>query len=137
MDDRRSVSKRKDLTLGVALLFVVLWAMLTHTHIDSWNEFSRLAAVEALVERGTWVIDDTALGQSTGDKVLLNGHYYSDKPPVMTFVAAGVYAVLHRGLGLTFDAQECDPKAVTCFCFAFQLRLLFQLRQYSYRTCCN
>ena len=62
MDDRRSVSKRKDLTLGMALLFVVLWALLTHTHIDSWNEFSRLAAVEALVERGTWVIDDTALG---------------------------------------------------------------------------
>ena len=111
---------RRDLTLGVVLFFLVLFALLTHTHINSWNEYSRLAAVEALVKRGTWVIDDTALGQLTGDRVLLNGHFYSDKPPVFTFVASGVYAVLHRGFGLSFDSQECDPRAVTCYCFAFQ-----------------
>jgi hypothetical protein len=76
----------------VVLFFLVLFALLTHTHINSWNEYSRLAAVKALVKRGTWVIDDTALGQLTGDRVLLNGHFYSDKPPVFTFIAAGVYA---------------------------------------------
>lgn len=111
---------RRDLTLGVAAFFLVLFALLTHTHINSWNEYSRLAAVEALVERGTWMIDDTALGRLTGDRVLLNGHFYSDKPPVFTFVASGVYAVLHRSVGLAFDPQECDPRAPTCYCFAFQ-----------------
>jgi hypothetical protein len=35
-------------------------------------------------------------------------------------VASGVYAVLHRGFGLSFDTQDCDPRAVTCYCFAFQ-----------------
>jgi hypothetical protein len=35
-------------------------------------------------------------------------------------VASGVYAVLHCGFGLSFDPQECDPRAVTCYCFAFQ-----------------
>jgi len=111
---------RRDLTLGVVLFFLVLFALLTHTHINSWNEYSRLAAVEALVKRGTWVIDDTVLGQLTGDRVLLNGHFYSDKPPVFTFIASGVYAVLHRVLGVAFNPQECDPRAVTCYCFAFQ-----------------
>ncbi len=127
---RSVISGRRDLTLGVAIVFAALWALLTHTHIDSWNEFSRLAAVEALVERGTWIIDDTALGQSTGDKVLLNGHFYSDKPPTLTFITSGVYAVLHHGLGLTFDATECDPKAVTCYCFAFQCPRPFDFAYY-------
>ena len=124
------MGKRRDLTLGVVIVFAALWALLPHTHIDSWNEFSRLAAVEALVERGTWIIDDTALSQSTGDKVFLNGHFYSDKPPTLTFIASGVYAVLHHGLGLTFDATECDPKAVTCYCFAFQCPRPFDLAYY-------
>jgi hypothetical protein len=128
--DQNSVCRRRDLTLGVAIVFVMLWALLTHTHIDSWNEFSRLAAVEALVERGTWIIDETALGSHTGDKVLLNGHYYSDKPPLLTFAASGVYAVLHVGLGLTFDSTECDPNAATCFCFAFQCPRPFDLAYY-------
>jgi hypothetical protein len=117
---RWAAGRRRDLTLGVAIFFVAFFALLTHTHINSWNEYSRLAAVEALVERGTWVIDDTALGRLTGDRVLLDGHFYSDKPPVFTFVASGVYTVLHRGFGLSFDPQECDPRAVTCYCFAFQ-----------------
>jgi len=125
-----SVSRRRNLALVVFVFFVLLWALLTHTHIDSWNEYSRLAAVESLVERGTWTIDDTALGKLTGDKVFLNGHFYSDKPPLMTFVASGVYAVLHRGLGLTFDPQECDARAVTCYCFAFQCPRPFDLTYY-------
>jgi hypothetical protein len=122
MSGERSVwsETQRDMALGVALFFFALFALLTHTHINSWNEYSRLAAVEALVERGTWAIDGTALGQLTGDRVLLNGHFYSDKPPVFTLIASGVYAVLHRGLGLSFDTQECDPRAITCYCFAFQ-----------------
>jgi hypothetical protein len=119
-NEPQSADQRRDLALWVVAFFLALWALLTHTHINSWNEYSRLAAVEALVERGTWVIDDTALGQLTGDRVLLNSHFYSDKPPVFTFAASGVYAVLHRGFGLSFDPQDCDPRAVTCYCFAFQ-----------------
>ncbi len=109
---------RRDLTIWVALSFFLLWALLTQSHVNSWNEISRLASIEALVHQGTWVIDNTALGQMTGDRIFLNGHFYSDKPPILSWVGAGVYAVLHRGLGLSLNPQECDPITSPCHCMA-------------------
>src|SRR5689334_2873895 len=71
-----------------------------------WNDGSRLAAVESLVERGTLAIDDSVFvtpprelvergtppyspdtaGNVTGtyDRLYINGHFYSDKPAVIT-----------------------------------------------------
>ncbi|MBL7064383.1 MAG: hypothetical protein ISS49_09310 [Anaerolineae bacterium] len=112
------MGKRRDLTIGVAVFFLLLWALLTHSHVNSWNDASRLATVEALVHNGTWAIEDTAFGNLTGDRIFLNGHFYSDKPPVLSLLAAGVYAVLHRGLHLSFDPSVCDPVASPCYCFA-------------------
>lgn len=82
----------------------------------SWNDGSRLATVESLVERGTWAIDDSvfvkvpqpgsgwpspyaaddALLQARGtqDKLLIDGHYYSDKSPVPALPLAGLYGFL-------------------------------------------
>ena len=97
---------RRDLTVWVAVFFFLLWILLTQSHINSWNEISRLAPIEALVHHGTWAIDNTALGQLTGDRVFLNGHFYSDKPPILSLLGAGVYAVLHQGWGLTLSPQD-------------------------------
>lgn len=109
---------RRDLTLWVALLFIIIWALLTHSGANSWNDASRLASVEALVRYGTWAIEDTAFGPITGDRVFLRGHFYSDKPPLLSLLAAGVYVVLHRGFGLSLDPQGCDPLSDRCYCFA-------------------
>ena len=110
--------KRRDLTMGVAALFFLLWALLTHSHVNSWKDISHLAPAEALVQHGTWAIEGTRLGERTGDRVFLNGHFYSDKPPVLSLMASGVYAVLHRGFHLSLDHRGCDPGASPCYCFA-------------------
>ena len=88
----------------------------------SWNDGSRLAAVESLVDYGTWRIDEsifvdpsrvvpgtpppyppcepgTAAG--TGDKMFIGGHYYSDKSPVPSLLMAGLYKALQGVSGLT------------------------------------
>ncbi len=67
------------------------------------NPASRFAAMESLVERGTWAIDDTSL--HTIDKVMWDGHYYSSKPPLMAAIGAPVYAALRDMTGLTFRAN--------------------------------
>ena len=113
------MKERRNLTCAVAACFLLLWALLTHSHVNSWNDASRLATIEALVHQGTWAIEGTAFGDRTADRVFLNGHFYSDKPPVLSFLAAGVYTVLHRGFHLSFDSTGwCDPVASPCYCFA-------------------
>jgi hypothetical protein len=77
-----------------------------------WNDGSRLAAVQALAEHGTFVIDDTVfvrpppvienephpyaesppLLRVTGtlDKLRIGGQFYSDKSPVPSVLMAGL-----------------------------------------------
>ena len=117
-DSKPRIAPRRNLALWVALFFLLLYAAFTQSHINSWNEISRLASVEALVQHGTWAIDNTALGSLTGDKIFWNGHFYSDKPPLFSLAGAGVYAVLHHGLGLSLSPQECNPITSPCHCVA-------------------
>jgi hypothetical protein len=48
--------------------------------------------VEAIVDHGTYAIDDTKYA-TTIDKVQINGRMYSSKPPLLPTIVAGVYAV--------------------------------------------
>ena len=75
---------------GVLLFvaFMLLWALLTKVHTHSWQEESRMATVQTLVEQGTFIIDHTEFNR-TGDKVFVNGHFYSDKTPLLSVAAAG------------------------------------------------
>ena len=98
--------------------FLLLWAALAKAYTHSWQEESRLATVQALVEQGTFAIDHTEFSR-TGDKVFVNGHFYSDKTPLLSVAAAGVYAVLHNVFGLTLDAAICVPDDDPSACRAF------------------
>ena len=61
---------------------------------------SRMAAIQAMVEHHTLVIDGSAFVR-TGDKVFVNGHFYSDKPPMPSVLGALVYLPLyHLGIKL-------------------------------------
>jgi len=105
------------------ITFIIL-ALFTKTYVGSGNVGSRFATIESLVERGTFVIDDSTffgnaktypiVGEKpvmrknnyeaingTNDKVLINGHFYSDKPVVLPFLASGPYWVLNN-LGINF-----------------------------------
>ena len=86
------------------LLFLIIFAVLTKSSIDPWNGRSRMATIDSLVERGTFIIDNSVYVW-TGDKVYINGHFYSDKPPVLSFLAAGPYFLM-KNVGLTFQNNE-------------------------------
>jgi len=89
---------------------VLLAAAGARPYAGSWNDGSRLAAVESLIERGTLAIDDSVFvrpdaapadhqpyppghlrQRGTQDKLFIAGHYHSDKPPVVSVVMAAVY----------------------------------------------
>ena len=46
---------------GVVLFvaFMLLWMLLTKVHTHSWQEESRMATVQTLVDQGTFIIDHT------------------------------------------------------------------------------
>ena len=103
------------------ILFVVfwlVWAALSKAYTQSWQVQSRMATVQTLVEQGTFVIDHT-LFNNTGDKIFVNGHFYSDKTPILSVAAAGVYAILHHVFGLTLDPSFCLPDDDPAACRAF------------------
>ena len=50
-----------------------------------WNQNSRFALVRAITERHTLAID--TFHESTGDRAVWRGHYYSDKAPGASLTA--------------------------------------------------
>lgn len=99
-------------------------------YAGSWNDGSRLAAVESLVDRGTLAIDDSIfvtppqrqidagrppyppdrpdlLTFGTMDKLFIDGRYHSDKPPVPSLLMAAAYRGLMR-VGLPSPADRPD-----------------------------
>ena len=91
------------LRLGHVLVFVASILI-----VFTWNSFtmlndnvtSRLATVDSLAERHTVQIDDSKFVR-TSDKVFVNGHFYSEKPPLLSLLATVVYLPI-RALGFTF-----------------------------------
>jgi len=59
-----------------------------------------MATVQSLVESGSFIIDETAFIH-TGDKVYINNHFYSDKPPIPSvFGAIAYFPLYHMGVRL-------------------------------------
>ena len=78
-----------------------------------WNQLSRALPLVSLVEEGTLQID--AHHQLTGDKALIDGHYYSDKAPAATFLALPAYAfarVAFSGSRYATDGPRVGSRAV-------------------------
>ncbi len=59
-----------------------------------WNQNSRFDLVLAIVDKGTFAIDDYY--QNTGDYAHFEGHYYSDKAPGTSFLGVPAYWVFAR-----------------------------------------
>lgn len=106
----------RDLTGLVIGLTTLIWAAFVHSHAYSSNEASRLASIEALVERGTWSITASPFG--TIDKIKIGDQFYSDKPPLLSWIGAGVYGLLHHGLGLRLQATGCEAEQAPAHCRA-------------------
>ncbi|MDA1163489.1 MAG: hypothetical protein O3B13_10330 [Planctomycetota bacterium] len=97
--------------LGAALLFA---AILNAQQLQSANDRSRWCTVWALVERGTYRIDeiDKQHGWTTIDKVLHEGHLYSSKPPLQSTAVAGIYWIVKNVFGLDLLKQTADTTRV-------------------------
>lgn len=92
--------------LAIFVLAACVWLVQTKSKCGTWADCSRMAAIESLVERGTWQIDESDF-RETGDKVYLNGHFYSDKPPLLSFLTAQIYRVMYHSLGADLANGEC------------------------------
>lgn len=113
------------LIIVVAALIALVSA---RPYAGSWNDGSRLATVESLVDRNSWTIDDSIYVRppvdkspytpgdellarhGTGDKMFIRGHFYSDKSPVPALTMAFAYQSL-RQLGLPSAADRPDQFA--------------------------
>jgi hypothetical protein len=108
---------------AVVLVATAIAVLSARPFAGGWNDGSRLATVECLVDHHTLAIDrsifvhvpprdpstvsapypedDAGLLQNgTGDKLLIGDHYYSDKSPVPALLMAGVYQGLQWSFGL-------------------------------------
>lgn len=75
-----------------ALLFLALFVPYAYfNHSDGWNQGVRLAELHAVTLKGTLRIDDYL--DYTGDRALIDGHYYSEKAPAMALAALPAFAI--------------------------------------------
>jgi hypothetical protein len=83
--------------------------------VGGWNDASRLATVESLVDSHTLSIDSSIFAPMTLDKIRVDGRFFSDKPPVPAFWQALLYAALQSCFGITAQHQT------GLFCYAMTL----------------
>jgi hypothetical protein len=92
---------------AAALVFLSLFVPYTYfNHSDGWNQGARLAELHAITLQGTLRID--RYHDITGDKAMIDGHYYSEKAPAIVAFALPAFAVttwLQRVIGIDPDSQ--------------------------------
>ena len=104
-------------TAAVALAALAVAIVSARPFAESWNDGSRLATIESLVDRHTFVIEAAifarppatdaeraAVRMVTLDKVQVDGRFYSDKPPVPALLLAGLYQLWRWSGGASAQA---------------------------------
>ncbi|AMV22240.1 hypothetical protein [Planctomyces sp. SH-PL14] len=94
-------------SLVVLALALVSARLLTAMPLSSANDRSRWCTVYSLAHQGTYQIDDIRQrpGWDTIDIVKKDGHFYSTKPPILSWITAQLYLGLYRLTGWTFDTR--------------------------------
>lgn len=105
MKQNNTITINRGAYLKIFIIFFILFAILTKTGPISWNDRSRIAQIQSLVEYGSFIIDKSSFSAFTGDKYFFNNHFYSDKPPILALYASPFYFAL-RQLGFSFQKHE-------------------------------
>ncbi|MCY2943866.1 MAG: hypothetical protein NT142_04935 [Planctomycetota bacterium] len=127
MNDCRAGCPPKYSSWLVFLGMLLLGGVLGHPFAGSWNDGSRLASIESVAERETFILDGSMfvfphgpkLGlpnpydpqseilakRGTLDLMQIEGHFYSDKSPLPTVVLAGIWKIF-RLLGAPEPAVD-------------------------------
>lgn len=91
---------------AAALVFLSLFVPFAYfNHSDGWNQGARLAELHAIALQGTLQIDK--YHEVTGDKAVIDGHYYSEKAPAIVAMALPAFAAtawLQRMMGVDPDS---------------------------------
>lgn len=88
-------------TAGTVFLFAfVLCALITKSHVTGWNDGSRFATIDAITANHRFAIDGSPYAVGLGDEIRFRGVTYSDKPPLLPLLGAGVAALI-APLGIT------------------------------------
>lgn len=97
--DWKNINWLKIINATLVVVFIFLTLFFIRFQQVSWNDGSRFATVQNLVENYSFAIDHSLF--FTYDKVFIKGHFYSDKPPVFSVIASTPYFILHS-LGYHF-----------------------------------
>ena len=85
--------ERRTVVVIFALAFG-LCALLTKAHATGWNDGSRIATIDALTANHTFAIDGSPFAVGLGDEIRFRGTTYSDKPPLLPLLGAGIASLL-------------------------------------------
>ncbi len=108
-----------------SVVFLMLWFWFVKTVPTSWNDASRLATMESLVEGRGWDISNSMF-MSGFDKIRVQGRYLSDKTPLFSLLGTAVYAGLHAiGLNFAEHLEWIHPILVFFLCALPALGILF------------
>ncbi len=72
-----------------AAVWLVL-ALLTKPTPDSDHEYSRLGTIQAIVEHGSYHLEESSFSDSI-DKIFVDGHFYSHQAPLLATLEAPIY----------------------------------------------
>lgn len=97
----------------IGLSLAVILPKSRDTAWGSANSKSRYATVEALVDQGTFSIDNTPYNK-TVDRVRIDGKLYSSKPPMLAVITAGVYAGIKATTGWTLQQRKNSRALMVC-----------------------
>ncbi len=83
------------------ILLAVIGAISIWPEARGWNDWSRMATIQSIVEDQSIFIDNSIFAE-TGDKVFINEHFYSDKPIMPSLIGSAVYYLLYN-VGIKLD----------------------------------
>lgn len=121
MEIKNYLLKREIQIFLVSIIFLLIF---TNPNMRFHNERSRMATIESLVERGTFIIDDSSFIEGCADKIKVNGHFYSEKPPVLSILGAGIYWIVKSMFGLNVNESLIIPYLIVFFLVVIPYSLL-------------
>jgi len=92
----------------IALLILIV-LVVTKPYTFGANDNSRMATIESLVNRQTFVIDKSPY--DTVDKIFNGDNFYSTKPPLLSVTGAGIFWILKNIFRLSLSGPDTPSLA--------------------------
>jgi len=121
--------------IGIAIAAAIAIVATVQTSPHLCNDSSRLAFADALVNHGTLAIDGTYF-ESTCDRLQRDGHFFSDKPPVLSLMLAGLLATLQTTFGwrIPGDLSALYPAITLLSCGVAWFAAFFGVLRFAQET---